>query len=165
MARSTVADLLLRYDANDIGDLVSDVGGQVSPTDLLTNDVALAAIEDAKGDVDSALVAGNRYAASDLTALTGNSLAKLKNLECGRAVYYLLRRRINVANSEQVDLFDKWTREQLERLRKGENVFDLTEQKDAGVIDHTTQTIQSVDRMRLLRDQTRNYYPQRIYPR
>lgn len=164
MARSTVADLLLRYDANDIGDLVSDVGDQVSPADLLANEVALAAIGDAQGDVDSALLAGNRYTVAEITGLTGNSESKLKRIECGRAMYYLLCRRPSF-DPERLDEFDSWTRKQLERLRKGENVFDLEDQKDAGVLSHAVQTIQSVANMNLIRDQTWHYYPQRTFPK
>lgn len=163
MARSTVADLLLRYDANEVGDLVSDVGGRVSPTDLLTNGVVLTAIGDAQGDVDTALIAGNRYTTAELAALTGNSESKLKRIECGRAMYYLLSRR-PAFDPARLDDFDSWTRKQLERLRRGENVFDLEDQRNAGVLGHSTQTIQSVENMRLVRDQTRHYYPQRVYP-
>ena len=121
------------------------------------------AARDAKGDVDAALLAGNRYSTDDLDGLTGNSLNKLKRIECGRAMFYLLSRRPNF-DAKRLDEFDEWTLKQLERLRKGENVFDLDAQEAAGVIDHQTQDIQAVEQMNLIRDQLRHYYPVRTFP-
>lgn len=157
------ADLTDRYDARDIGDLASDTGTAVASGDLAANAKVLAAINDALGDIESALVAGSRYTVAQLEALTGVALAKFKRLACGRAMFYLLSRR-PAQNPDRLKQFDEWTESQLQRLRKGENIFNLDDQKDAGVIDH--QFIEAVDvsKLNLIRDRVRNTYPARTYP-
>lgn len=164
MSYAAVSDLTARYDVRDVSDLASDTGTAIAAGSLATDPNILAALADASGDIDSALLAGRRYTTDDLTGLTGNSLAKLKRLTCDLAMAFLLGRR-PAHDPERLKAFEERGRMLLERLRKGENVFDLDAQKDAGVIDHQVQTIQAVDNMNLLRDQTRHYYPARTFPR
>lgn len=160
---ATPADLVKRYDARDIGDLADDTGNQVAAGDLDDDPNVLAALEDASGDIDSALLAGNRYTVAELAALTGNSLSKLKRLTCDIAMAYLLGRR-PAHDPDRLKAFEERCRSMLERLRKGENVFDITAVKEAGVIDRGTPSAVDYDRMQLMRDRTRNYYPRRSFP-
>lgn len=160
---ATPADLLKRYDARDIGDLASDTGTQVSTGSIPTDANVLAALADASGDIESALLAGNRYTTADLAAVTGNTASKLIRLTCDIAMGYLLSRRPGY-DPERLKAFREQNHFMLERLRKGENVFDLTAQKDAGVIERATPTAVDVSKLNLMRDRTQNYYPARRFP-
>lgn len=160
---ATPADLLKRYDARDIGDLASDTGTQVSAGSIPTDPNVLAALADASGDIDSALMAGNRYTSADLTSLAGNTASKLIRLTCDIAMGYLLARRPGF-DMDRLKQFREQNHFMLERLRKGENVFDLAPQKEAGVIDHATPSAVDTSKLQLMRDRTKNYYPARRFP-
>ena len=80
MAYASVADLKKRFDVRTLGDLASDDGTQVASANLPADENVLAALDDASGEIDSAVLVARRYTTSDLTALTGNSLAYLKRL-------------------------------------------------------------------------------------
>lgn len=160
---ATPVDLMKRYDVRDIGDLADDTNSQVSAANLPTDPNVLAALADASGDIESALLAGNRYTTDDLEGLAGNTLSKLVRLTCDIAMGYLLARRPN-HDPERNKAFREQTHFMLERLRKGENVFDLAPQKDAGVIEHATPTAVDVSKLQLMRDRTQNYYPTRRFP-
>lgn len=154
------ADLTDRYDARDIGDLASDTGTAIVEGDLAANPKVVAAINDALGDIESALVAGARYTVTQLEGLAGVALAKFKRLACGRAMFYLLSRR-PAQNPDKLKQFDEWTEDQLERLRVGENIFNLDEQKDAGVIDHQFMSAVDASNLPTIRNRVRNTYPAR----
>lgn len=156
-------DLIARYDARDVCDLASDTGSPVLLADLSANAKVAAARDDALGDVESALVAGQRYTVAQLEGLTGTALAHFKRLVCGRTMYYLLCRR-PAFDPDRLKAFDEWTETQLKRLRLGENVFNLDDQKDAGVIDHEFIEAADVSKIKLLRDRVQNTYPRRVYP-
>lgn len=160
---AAVSDLIKRYDVRDIADLASDTGDAVDTASLAADANILAALADASGDIDSALLAGNRYTTDDLEGLTGNSLAKLVRLTCDIAMAFLLGRR-PAHDPERLKAFEERARLLLERLRKGENVFDLDPQKDAGTPDISFQTPSTVQANDLVRDRVRHYYPARRYP-
>lgn len=164
MSYATPADLIARYDSRDVGDLADDTGSQVAVADLPTDPNVLASLADASGDIDSALRAGNRYTTDDLAGLSGNSLSKLKRVVCDIAMAYLYGRR-PAHNPERLKAFEERAHAALERLRKGENIFDLDETADAGVIDHEYPTAASIDKLNLIRDRVHNYYPGRNFPR
>lgn len=169
MSYATVADYLLRYDASQAGDLVSDTGVAVPSGQLATNTVLLQMLEDASGDIDAALLAGERYTPANLTpydaitnpsGISGNSIAYLKRICCDIAHVMLLKRRgafdpeRNAAQLEAAETH-------LERLRRGDAVFGLAAQIDAGVA--TYSGIGSVDfrSLHLPMDRSRNYFPRR----
>jgi len=159
----TPAEFLLRKDARDVGDLVSDDETQVAAGDLLTDPVLLAAIDDASGDIDTALMGGGRYTAADLEGLTGNSLATLRRIASELTMFHLLARRPD-RNPERIEAVAKLKDAYLAPLRRGENVFGLALHIDAGTVDvHGPTTVQARD-LNLVRDRTRNYYPPRRLP-
>ena len=53
--------MMLRYDRNDIGQLVADDSRKVSAIDLETSAVCLCALDDAAGEIEAALLVANRY--------------------------------------------------------------------------------------------------------
>lgn len=160
MAYATVAQLLNRKDHRTIGDLVSDDGSQVSEAALASNAKVTAALDDASGMIDAALLAGSRYTTAQLAALTGNSQAYLIRITCEIAVALLYDRR----PLYDVDGFKKameLSEAHLERLRKGEHVFDVIEVQESGVPSTVAPSVVEVNNLHLLRDRTLNYYPAR----
>ena len=168
MAYATPADMMARYDARDIGQLCGDDKITVSAIDLPTNVPCLTALNDAAGDVDGALMVGNRYSAVDLATLTDNSTFKLIRVNCDIAMMYLLGRRPGW-NPEKAKAIRELAEDHLERLRKGENTFNIQKSMDAGepVVDGPTMAdfVTGPNALNLIRDRVRNFYPPRWLPR
>ena len=163
MAYATAAQFMERYDARVLGDLCSDLDDQIEPTALLTNTKLQAALDDASGDIDAALVTGQRYTTDDLEGLTGNSQKHLIRITCDIAFAFLQSRRGSMDAESRKAHMDV-AEAHLERLRKGLNIFDLDAQKDAGVPESTGPTRVDFQNMNLIRDRTKNYYPARRLP-
>jgi phage gp36-like protein len=168
MPYATPADLIARYDARDVGQLCSDDKTAVSTQDLVNNYICLTALNDASGDIDGALMVGNRYNAVDLATLTANSTYKLARVTCDLAMRYLIDRRPGW-NPEKAKAIRELAEEHLERLRKGENTFNIQASMDAGepVVDGPTMMdfVTGPNALNLMRDRARNFYPPRWLPR
>lgn len=164
MAYASASDLIARKDARTLGDLVSDDNLRAEQVDLATNTVLLAALDDASGEVDAALMQGKRYSAADLADLTGNSLAYLKRITCDIAFALLWNRRgYTGSDAQQAAIED--SRKALERLRKGENVFNLEAQKDAGLPAITGATRVQRQQLNLIAGKARgHFYPHETLP-
>src|SRR5690242_5903704 len=93
MSYATNPDMLARYDARTVGDLVNDTDIRQTPDQLLTDANLTAALSDACGMVNTAAVVGQRYTPAELAALTGDDLNILKRLVCDIAFVYLANRR------------------------------------------------------------------------
>ena len=154
------SDMLERYDANDIGDLVSDDGTQVSSTLLLQNVKLISALNDASGEIDAALFAGNRYTPTQLASLQGHSRSHLIRITCDLAMARLLQRRPG-RDPEKLKSFLELTAGYLKDLRLGANVFAIATVLDAGNIEATGLSVVDYSTNGLIRDRTRNYYPAR----
>lgn len=163
MSYATPRQLLDRYDWNDIGDLVSDSGTQVTEALILTNAKVAAALNDASGEVDAALLMGNRYSPSDLANLNGHSAYHLIRITCDIAMARIMGRRPG-RDTERIKAMSEMAESHLERLRNGENVFNIQANKDAAGPSVSTITAAEYDNLNLLRDQTRHYYPRRRLP-
>lgn len=159
----TVAEFLKRFDHRDVGDLVSDKDLAVHQNALPTDENLLACIGDASGDIDAALLSGKIYSTADLEGLTGNALSKLQRMCSEITMFYLLDRRPDF-RPERLESYEKMRNRHLERLRKGENVFNLTANKDASVATVDGPTIVQYDTGPLWRDQSNNYFPTRRTP-
>lgn len=134
-AYATPAQLLARYDARRIGDLVADPApgsttSRVSPTALLTDVNLAAALGDAAGMIDSAILKGGRYTPQDLADLAAlssgadNSYQLLIRVNCDLAYGLLIRRRgLKVEDSAPGYLEALQT---LQRLSDGDLVFNLS---------------------------------------
>lgn len=160
---ATGAQLLERYDARVLGDLVADDNTQVAAAALPANSIIVAALEDASGDIEAALFVGRRYSPADLSGLTGNSQKHLIRITCDIAVSYLLRRRVE-QNPERAAAQAQLAESHLEMLRDGVNVFGLDPQMDAGKPTTTGPSTPDFTNLNLIRDRTRNYYPAKHLP-
>lgn len=166
-AYATPADLITRYDARVVGDLVSDSGIKVNRQDLQDHAVLLAILLDASGEIDAAILQAKRYTAAQLAALTGNSLNHLKRLTCTIAFGLLWERRPWADEDDSGrEEAQKRARQALESLRKGITIFDVEDAKDAGLPDSYEPPIQRIQSANLIVDQARgHYYPHRRRPR
>ena len=165
MAYATGSDLIARFDARQISDLLEDDGTSVSQRDVPTHSVVTTALDDASGKIKGALRKGNRYLPADLSALTGESLALLKRITCDIAMALLLDRRID-ADAEQSQKRHERAERYLEQIKSGDIVFDvddIIEASNAEHIEHTEIDLVTTHK-HLLRERTKNYYPARRVP-
>lgn len=164
MAYATPAELLARYDARVIGDLVGDVNERVDAADLPTDENLLAALDDASGEIEAAVLQGKRYTTADLAALAGNTRFFLVRICCQIAIARLWERRLTLDASEQIaaeQAFEQ-ARKALDRLKRGEEIFDIQAVKDAGVPSLVKPTATTIRTRNLLVDELRGtYYPTR----
>lgn len=163
MAYANSDDLKARYDARTIGDLASDTGVRVEVADFALDTNIIAALADASGEIETALVVARRYKVSDLTGLAGNSLAKLKRITCEIAMACLLGRR-PAFDPELLEKFEEKAMKSLDKLAKGENVFNLEDQKGAGLPTIDGPTVRTYTHLNLWRDRTKNFFPARRNP-
>ena len=164
MAYATISNLLDRYDAREIGDLVSDDNNRRESIDLADDPILTALLADASGQVESALVVANRYSAAELAGLTGHSAAHLVRVVCDIAMSLIACRRPGRLKTEAREAIAATAEKHLERLRKGENIFNLTDQANAGSVSIGGPTTVEFFNLNLIRDRTRNYYPGRRLP-
>ena len=160
MAYITPADLTARYDARTVGQLISDDSVAVPPNKLATDANLLAIIGDADGAIDAALMQFGRYASTDLTGLTGNSLSHLKRMSSDITMAYCYARR-PAYDVEKYEKMMEMATKALERLRKGENVFNLSLQITAGAPTIDGPTTVDYQRLNMLPDRVNNFYPSR----
>jgi phage gp36-like protein len=161
MADATSDDLAARFDQRVISDLASDAGEPV--VDITTDTNVSTALDDATGAFRAAVQVGGMYSDSDIDDLTGSSLALRKRIVCELAMIYLISRRPEkFGNAETYEAMRKGTEEYLDRLRKGERVFPaVTAAVEAGQASVDGPTAVVYERLNLLPDRTRNFYPSR----
>lgn len=168
MAYATPAQMIQRYDVRTLGDLVGDNGIRVDRAALATDANLQAALDDASGEIEAALLQGKRYTTAQLTALTGNSAKYLVRLTCTIAFGLLFGRRPWSDDDEEGSGrrgAEKQARAALEMLRKGQTIFDVEEVKEAGLPAIETPTIQTILQSNLAVDQSRgHFYPRRRLP-
>jgi phage gp36-like protein len=155
------SDLLARYDANVVADLCSDDGHSVPAEDLPTNANLLTALEDASGEVESAMLIGERYTVAQLEALTGNSLGKLKKIVCSIAMAALLERRPLVHVQDAEKLLERAER-YMEQLRTGMRLFNVTENVQTQLPTINGPTSIKYEELNLLPDRMRRYFPEQL---
>lgn len=161
MAYATGEELLERFDARLIGDLVKDNGVQEPVASLPEHQNLLSAIDDASADVDAALVVGGRYTPDDLqNNLSASAATFLRRLTCGLALIYLKQRRGRF-DPEKDGALLKEINGKLDSLRTGANLLLLGDQEEApaSTIDLVTPKLVPVCRRNTIRARTRNYYP------
>ncbi len=156
---ATGNDLIDRYDVDMIGDLATDDRESLYRDDVPTNSKVLAALNDARGEIEVALAVGNRYLPSQLTSLSGGSLQHLIRVECDIAMSNLFRRRGGQAYMETAESVAKTARGHLEQLRRGENVFAMPEVQASSTMDLATISTIDIDQMNLLPSRMPRYFP------
>lgn len=158
MAYATSADLLLRKDSREIGDLVSDNNDRVPESELSANTKLTAALSDASGDVNAALLAGGRYTVAQLEALTGDSLSYLKRIVCEIAMYYLLVRRPDL-NRDTLEYYRDMRETLLGMLKTGADVFNIEASIGASLPEVDGPTTLGMHDLNLLRTRCHGFYP------
>ena len=131
MPYATGDDLVARYDIDVIGDLASDERETLERRDVSGHPHVLAALEDASGEVDAALLAGGRYSAEQLETLSGSAASYLKSIVCGLAMAALHERRPEACEADLIERLTKKAKDAIQSLRRGENVFGIPEVVDA----------------------------------
>lgn len=158
---ATGADMLARYDARTLGDLVSDDNVQVAASVLPSNVNLIAALTDASASVTAALFASNRYTPAQLATLSGIALSQLKRLTCDLALIYMKRRRCKFDPTNDGDLL-KETNEAIKKLRDGDDYLMLstTQEAEASTLILVRPNPCDPNRPLTVKEQTwGNYYP------
>lgn len=130
----TIPEMLLRHDARSVAQYVSDdPQNPVQVTDLPINQALLAAIDSAGGEVESVCLRAERYSASDLQSLTGQSQQFLKKIVANIAMFNLVTRRPGPDPPTTVLNNYEWSMKQLEALSQGAMIFGFVETEAAGL--------------------------------
>lgn len=161
MSYATPAELLARYDARTLGQLVRDDGRQATESELTTSTRVQAALDDASGEIDAALLVGGRYRPSDLAKLKGNAKSMLVRLTCWIAMRHLWGRRPYLEDPAK-DEAENQARKMLTALRKGELMFAVDEDDalHASLPVMVRDTPETVRAQNLTVDRARgNYFP------
>lgn len=157
MSYATISDLTNAYRTNNLLDLVTD-GSSPRPSTLAGNTVAQAMLDQASGMVNAAALMGQRYSVADLVGLTGVDQAFLTMITVHLA-YGLLLKRIGKGESLPAEYGE--AKDLLERLRTGEQVFDVVTAVDAGVNVSGYPSFGTYTTVNLLRDAASRAYPVR----
>jgi len=161
MAYATEAQLKERFDNRLLGQLGSD-SGQAWDANCSTN--IAAALDDASGMIEAALLMGGRYTTADLSGLTGNSAKYLVRITCDIAISMLMERRKYSDDDARVHALEK-TEEHLEMLRKGSHIFNIPAVVAAGSIHgEVGPTMVELENSSLIRYRTKHYYPRSRTP-
>ena len=157
----TVQDLLDRFDQRLVADLAADEGMPPPVSALADHPRVVAALQDAIGEVRSAILQGRRYQWEELENLDAADKAFLKRLVCTRAMLNLAAARVNVYGEENYRAAQEWVEEKLAQLARGDRIFATPSAQDAGLPKTESPTLVEIQRMQLLVDRCHGYYPDR----
>lgn len=138
----SVADLFAYRDSRQVLQLILDDDTQADASDAADPEEAagatlLAILAAASGQVEEYCLRGERYVPADLEALTGNSLARLKELTANLAFWKLSKRRWPQMRAEECAGAEEALAD-LKRLGDGETLFGLIETAKAADQPATT---------------------------
>lgn len=130
-AYATPANLQTYCDWREIGNLVKDANEEESANDQLTDPIIISCLNRAAGEIETALMVSGMYSIANLQALTGNSLEVLIGTNCDGALYWIYRRK-PLMFPDKLKTYKEQFYETLEKLKTGENVFNLIANINAG---------------------------------
>jgi phage gp36-like protein len=160
MAYANGNDLIARFDARIVGDLLADDDTRVAAGSIPANANALAALDDASSMINSACQVGQRYTQAQLAALSGTDAKLLVRLACDLAFIYLCQRR-GIKPAMYEETFERST-DMLEKLRNGEAIFAVPANIEAGTPTDIFPSQAVYQTVNLLRDATNNnFFPVR----
>jgi hypothetical protein len=121
-------------DWRQAADYVVDSDDDPRPTkdELEASPVLARALLAASGEIEASCLPRGQYTPADLAALTGAAQSHLETLVGILAFWWLIRRRYPASDANTIPASVVDAREQLERLRVGEQVFGTVENTDAG---------------------------------
>lgn len=158
-AYATGAQLVERYDIDLIGDLTQDNREDLDREAVATHPNVLAALLDATGEVDAALLSGGMYTPEQLAGLTGNTINHRIRITCAIAMALLVERRPEKVSMELAEMIRKSSRAHLELLRKGVNVFGIPAVIGSGALELATVSAVEIDNLNLLPGRMSRYFP------
>ena len=135
----TVAKLFRYHSFEQVADLMREGDGprpsRMTLLDSTTTEGAdlLAVMLAASGELESAVIVGNRYAPEDLAALTNSGEGRLEKIVADLAFWTLMQRRQPASADPKNCPGALQAVEELTRLRNGERIFGLQESADAGL--------------------------------
>lgn len=168
---ATGDDLIKRYDIDLIGDLCQDTREELVWSDEITvlteHPNVVSALEDGSGEIDVALQAGGMYTPTQLHELAfpdppedaNNTRKHLVRITCAIAMSILVERRLDRVSMETADWLRKTAKGFLDQLRRGENVFGIQANIDAGTIDVATVEAVHIESLNLLPGRMSRYFP------
>lgn len=169
---ATGEDLIKRYDIDLVADLCQDSRAELDYesdiTNLTEHPNVVSAIEDASGEIDTALTVGGRYTPAQLHELFDptpgqvaweNTRKHLIRVTCAIAMSILVERRLDRVSQETADWLRKNSDKFLKQLKRGENVFGIQEVVDTGAIDFQTVQAIEVERLNLLPARMPRFFP------
>lgn len=163
---ATGDDFLTRYDARLIGDLVRDDSTQEDDASLPQNPVLLAMLDDAFGEIVSAIVKGNRYTLAQLDSanLAPSAIAMLRRLQCDLTLVLIKRRRGKFSKENDGSL-DEENKKRLKEIQDGEFVLlpVTVDHAPAATIGMAQPELIPLASRNTIRTRTRNYYPNYPY--
>ncbi len=128
------AQFMILHDYRNVADLLVDDDSRLTQALVLASTNLTKFLSVASGEIESALLACNRYTPTDLAALTGASSDYLQQLTADLAFWRMCSRRWPEADPKDVQGASA-ALGALERLRKGENIFGLQEIMNAGLAE------------------------------
>ena len=157
MAYATAAQWFERFDVRIIQQLVNDDNVTENRIDLLTNVNVVAILDAASGEMDAALLTASRYSETDLSGLTGTALAHRIRI-CTQIAMALAFDRRPGFEPELAEKHHEKAQAHLEKLRTGQNIFNLPEHQTAS--NPTLDGPSSVDyaRNNMLVDRSHRYF-------
>lgn len=162
---ATAEEMEDRFDSRTIKDLLLDTGE--AATNSGATERMVTALMDATGAIITACNVGKMYAEDDLETVKttrGPDGYLLRRICCELALVYLIEARPEKFKGQYSELTRR-TEGYLDRFRKGERVFSITANKDAGVVSH-----EGLDRYQYplhgnwIPDRMRGFYPPRALP-
>lgn len=118
----------LRDDDDAPPPLRATIVSATSDAGVLLNQLLMAA----SGELESACLARELYTAADLAALTGATAARLQEIVAGLTLQRLFGRRMPISGRPEDIPAVRSAAEALDRIGKGERIFGLVDQADAG---------------------------------
>lgn len=164
LSYASPTDLLYYRDEQFIGELCTDERRGLTRAEILTNDRLLAIMQANEGEIESAMRMGGRYTAADLAAMSANSKAFLVKVICIGTLADLLDVRPEV-NIQAAEFYGSKKREYLDDLRKGRNLFNLSDGSaaTAAVVTTDAPTVVEFEELQTIPDRIGmdRHYPRR----
>lgn len=135
----TGVDVVARYDARRVCDLVGDAGVRADPATVAANDNLLTIVDDAIDMLLSAVRVASRYSTADLEvdpppAVGGTGKPLVKRIVAD-LTFGLLTARRGYSADEQGKLSPRYFEalQLLEQIRRGDRIFDVDAAAAAGL--------------------------------
>jgi glutathione S-transferase len=159
----SAAQFVQRADVRVLGDWLADDGTRLTSAQVVASAVLAVLLKGASGELESAVMAGERYTAADLAAVAAsgtNSAELLFDVVAGLTLARVWGRRPRTDNSP-LPALSQWAQQRVEELRSGLRIFPTTEHAAAGVLSHDEITAEEVRQRGYLTQVGRRFFGRR----